>query len=72
LSDADVVCNTANLWSSQIAVFLGMTVHSLQPNNLQCMPATNACKWSKSSHTYDKIVAVIPEVHVHRPRNYCI
>lgn len=64
LSEVDVVCTTADLWSSQNRSFLGMTVHWLERNELKRMSAAIACKRFKGSHTYDKIASAIQSVHV--------
>lgn len=69
LDGIDVVCTTADLWSSQNRSFLGITLHWLEPKSLERLSAATACKRFTGGHTYDKIAAAIHGHGVHTQFN---
>lgn len=62
LSTVDVVCTTADCWSSRRRSFLGMTVHWLN-TTLERKGACLAVRQIYGRHTYDVIAKLIFDCH---------
>jgi len=63
LSTVDVVCTTADCWSSRRRSFLGMTVHWLEKSTLERKGACLAVRQIYGRHTYDVIAKAIHGIH---------
>lgn len=57
------VSTTAAIWSSHNRSFLGITVHWINPRNLNHEKAAIACKRIKGRHTYDVIGFEMEQIH---------
>ncbi|CAM4605850.1 unnamed protein product [Leuciscus chuanchicus] len=57
------VSTTADIWSSHNRSFLGITVHWINPRNLNREKAAIACKRIKGRHTYDVIGFEMEQIH---------
>ena len=62
LGDVDFVSTTADIWTVNNKMFMGVTVHWIN-STLQRNKATLACKRIRGRHTDDVIGAEIEEIH---------
>ncbi|XP_046604998.1 uncharacterized protein LOC124297738 [Neodiprion virginianus] len=60
---ATVVCTTADVWSNNCRRFMGVTVHWIDQGNLQRKSAAIACRRFSGTHSYDRIAALLTEIH---------
>ena len=63
LATLEKVCTTVDCWTSRWRGFIGMTVHWIEPGNLERRSACLAVKEIEGRHTYDVLAKAIYDVN---------
>ena len=59
----DYCCTTADVWSNTKRSFMGMTLHTIDPNTLKRKSYPIACERFYGRHTFDKVAEIIVNIH---------
>lgn len=57
------LCTTADIWSTCVSSFFGVTAHWIQPDTLERQSTALACRHFPSPHTYNSIAETLDEIH---------
>nr|XP_023677321.1 uncharacterized protein LOC111849037 [Paramormyrops kingsleyae] len=57
------LCTTADIWSTSVSSFIGVTAHWVHNDTLERQSVTLACRHFPSPHTYNQIAEVLDEIH---------
>ncbi|XP_057336009.1 uncharacterized protein LOC130674635 [Microplitis mediator] len=64
LKAVSYVCTTADVWSSKSQRYMGMTIHWIDEVNFERKSFAIACRRFPGDHTYDRISAIIEDIHL--------
>ena len=59
----DFCCTTADVWANKTRSFMGMTLHTIDPNTLKRKSYPIACERFRGRHTFDKCAEIIVNIH---------
>ncbi|KAL0153378.1 hypothetical protein M9458_051297 [Cirrhinus mrigala] len=57
------LCTTADIWSTSVSSFIGVTAHWVHNDTLERQSVKLACRHFPSPHTYNRIAEVLDEIH---------
>uniref|UniRef100_A0A8C6WVX2 HAT C-terminal dimerisation domain-containing protein n=1 Tax=Neogobius melanostomus TaxID=47308 RepID=A0A8C6WVX2_9GOBI len=63
LENLEYISTTADIWTCHNKSFMGMTAHSINPNNLKREKVAIACRRIKGCHTYNVVAREIERIH---------